>query len=32
MISQNVTNDGKAKISFSCVEGERYLLEQAITK
>lgn len=32
MISQNVTNDGKAKISFSCVEGERYLLEQAIAK
>lgn len=32
MISQNVTNDGKAKISFSCVEGERYLLEQAIEK
>lgn len=32
MISQNVTNDGRAKISFSCVEGERYLLEQAIAK
>lgn len=32
MISQNVTNDGKAKISFSYVEGERYLLEQAIAK
>lgn len=32
MISQNVTNDGRAKISFSCTEGERYLLEQAIEK
>ncbi|WP_300330313.1 aspartate kinase [Fusobacterium sp.] len=32
MISQNVTNDGMAKISFSCVEGERYLLEQAISR
>lgn len=32
MISQNVSNDNKAKISFSCVEGEKYLLDQAIER
>ena len=32
MISQNITKEGTAEISFSCQLSEKYLLEQAIAK